>query len=208
MDDANYMRRAITLASRTSPDILGMKVGALVVRDGEIVGEGSREFASRVYGHHDTPKPVAEPVLHAERVALYRAGGLARGSMLYVTLEPCIGIDSDSTMTHCTQLIAESGIVRVAVGMLDPNPRIQGRGLELLGRLGVEAYLVEGFDDMIQPLINVDPRREWRLAQKDWRRTVTSSGKSARAEAAALRKMRDAILSGEMMDEIEGDYHA
>lgn len=119
-DDARYMRRALELAARgwgqTAPNPM---VGAVVARAGAIVGEG---FHAR-YG--------AE---HAEPVALAAAGDRARGATLYVTLEPCT---HEGKRPACAPLVIGSGVARVVVAALDPNP-IAGGGVQLLRDAGIE----------------------------------------------------------------------
>jgi diaminohydroxyphosphoribosylaminopyrimidine deaminase / 5-amino-6-(5-phosphoribosylamino)uracil reductase len=95
-------------------------VGAVVVRDGSVVSEG---WHSRAGGDH------------AEIVALNEAGGAARGATLYVTLEPC---NHFGRTPPCVEAILRSGISRVVVGQLDPNPKMQGRSVGLLRDAGVE----------------------------------------------------------------------
>jgi diaminohydroxyphosphoribosylaminopyrimidine deaminase/5-amino-6-(5-phosphoribosylamino)uracil reductase len=118
--------RALELAERgrgtTHPNPV---VGAVVVRDGEVVGEGWHERKG-------------EP--HAEVVALAAAGDKARGATLYVTLEPC---RSFGTTPPCTQAVLEAGVARVVAGALDPNPAAGG-GLEELRAAGVEVELADG----------------------------------------------------------------
>ena len=101
----NYMRRAVTLAhwalGSTSPN---PAVGAVVVKDGEIVGEGF------------TQPPGGD---HAEVVALKQAGSLANGSTLYVTLEPC---NHAGRTPPCTDAIIAGGISAVHMAVRDPNP--------------------------------------------------------------------------------------
>src|SRR5438132_14346198 len=111
MEHEAYMRRALTLAERgrglTSPNPV---VGAVVVRDGRVVGEGWHEGPG-------TP--------HAEAAALRAAGPEARGVTLYVTLEPC---DHQGMTPPCTRMIASAGVVTVVAAMTDPNPVVDGRG--------------------------------------------------------------------------------
>lgn len=95
-------------------------VGAVVVRRGHIVGEG----------YHRRP---GEP--HAEALALRRAGPHARGSTLYVTLEPCCHLDKRTP--PCVPSIAASGVTRVVIAVRDPNPKVRGRGLAALRRAGL-----------------------------------------------------------------------
>ena len=120
------LERALELAERgrgtTHPNPV---VGAVVVLDGEVVGEGWHE---RKGGPH------------AEVVALEAAGEAARGATMYVTLEPC---RSWGATPPCVQAVLEAGIVRVVAGGLDPNPKAGG-GLEELREAGVEVELAEG----------------------------------------------------------------
>lgn len=100
-------------------------VGAVVVRDGEVVGEGWHE---RKGGPH------------AEVVALQAAGERARGATLYVTLEPC---RSSGETPPCTAAVLESGVGKVVAAALDPNPTAGG-GLEELGTAGLDVDLADG----------------------------------------------------------------
>jgi len=115
-----FMKHALALAGRgagkTSPNPM---VGAVVVRNGRIVGEG---YHSRAGGPH------------AEILALRRAGARARGATLYVTLEPCCHY---GRTPPCTDAILASGVRRVVAGMKDPNPRVQGGGFRILKRAGL-----------------------------------------------------------------------
>jgi pyrimidine deaminase RibD-like protein len=118
-----YMMAAIAEARRSS---LGVKAGAVVVKDGQIVGRGFRQV------------PTAEEIVHAEHSALRDAGEAARGATLYCTLEPCSGGTSNpSAAESCAELIAGSGIECVVVGVLDGDPKIRGRGVQRLVEDGV-----------------------------------------------------------------------
>lgn len=122
MDDFHLkiMKRALALArrgiGRTSPN---PAVGCVIVRDGEIVGEGWHRKAG-------TP--------HAEVHALSRAGELARGADVYVTLEPC---SHHGRTPPCAEALINAGVARVFAGMTDPNPLVSGRGLALLRAAGI-----------------------------------------------------------------------
>jgi diaminohydroxyphosphoribosylaminopyrimidine deaminase / 5-amino-6-(5-phosphoribosylamino)uracil reductase len=122
--EARYMRRALRLAARgagrASPNPM---VGAVVVRNGRVVGEGYHRYDLRD---------------HAEVVALRRAGEAARGSDLFVTLEPCA---HTGRTPPCSPLIAESGVRRAFVAVEDPNPQVSGAGIEYLRRRGVEVLV-------------------------------------------------------------------
>jgi diaminohydroxyphosphoribosylaminopyrimidine deaminase/5-amino-6-(5-phosphoribosylamino)uracil reductase len=105
-------------------------VGAVVVRDGEIVGEGVTEQGGR----------------HGEVVALDAAGELAREATLYVSMEPCAHW---GTTPPCTERVLAAGISRVVAGSLDPNPVAAG-GLEVLREAGVDVELVDSFEARAQ----------------------------------------------------------
>lgn len=119
--DKQFIERAIELAEkgrgRTSPNPL---VGAILVKDGNVVGEGYHE-------------KVAGP--HAEINALNSAGDGARGATLYVTLEPC---PIYGRTPPCTEAITAAGVSRVVAGLIDPNPKVSGRGLEQLKKAGIK----------------------------------------------------------------------
>jgi diaminohydroxyphosphoribosylaminopyrimidine deaminase/5-amino-6-(5-phosphoribosylamino)uracil reductase len=100
-------------------------VGAVVVRDGEVVGEGWYEF---------------DGVRHAEAIALERAGDAARGATLYVTLEPC---SHHGRTPPCAAAVVAAGVARVVVGARDPNPVVDGRGLDRLRAAGIEVELLD-----------------------------------------------------------------
>lgn len=99
------------------------KVGAVIVRDAEIIAEGYHA----VYGGP-----------HAEARALQSAGELAEGSTLYCTLEPCSFTAPDKHNEPCTNKIIRAGVGRVVIGQLDPNRRVRGRGVAQLRRAGIE----------------------------------------------------------------------
>lgn len=117
----SYMEKAIALAreglGRTAPN---PPVGAVVVRDGVVVGKGF---------HPEAGQP------HAEVFALRDAGDLACGADLYVTLEPCC---HHGRTGPCTDEIIAAGVSRVFVGTQDPNPKVAGRGLKQLRSAGIE----------------------------------------------------------------------
>ena len=121
------LERALELAERgrgtTHPNPV---VGAVLVRDGETVGEGWHE---RKGGPH------------AEVVALEAAGERAHGATLYVTMEPCA---HHGTTAPCTEAVLRAGVAKVVAGSLDPNPEAGG-GLELLRESGVEVELADSF---------------------------------------------------------------
>jgi diaminohydroxyphosphoribosylaminopyrimidine deaminase / 5-amino-6-(5-phosphoribosylamino)uracil reductase len=121
------IERALELAERgrgtTHPNPV---VGAVLLRDGEIVGEGWHE---RKGGPH------------AEVVALDDAGDRARGATLYVTMEPCA---HHGTTAPCTEAVLRAGVTKVVAGSLDPNPEARG-GLDVLRAAGVDVELLDSF---------------------------------------------------------------
>lgn len=126
MTDFDYMRRAIRLAARgegwVNPNPM---VGAVIVRDGRIIGEGYHARCGQ---------------LHAERNAIAALTEPAEGATLYVTLEPCCHYGKTPP---CTEAILEQKIAKVVIGSRDPNPRVAGKGAEILRKAGVE--VVEDF---------------------------------------------------------------
>lgn len=120
-DDERFMRQALALAERarglTSPNPL---VGAVVVVDGRVVGEGFHGGAGRA---------------HAEIEALAAAADRARGSTLYVTMEPCV---HEGRTPPCAPAVIAAGVRRVVVSATDPNPLVDGRGLTALRAAGLE----------------------------------------------------------------------
>jgi len=125
--DEQLLEQALDLAERgrglTRPNPV---VGALVVQDGRIVGEGWHEHAGGP---------------HAEIVALAQAGERARGATVVVTLEPCC---FTGLTGPCCEAIVEAGVERVVVGAIDPNPRVAGNGLERLREAGLQVDVAEG----------------------------------------------------------------
>jgi len=126
------LERALELAERgrgtTHPNPV---VGAVVVRDGDVVGEGWHE---RKGGPH------------AEVVALASAGERAQGGTLYVTMEPCA---HHGTTPPCTEAVLAAGISKLVAGSLDPNPEAHG-GLEVLRSAGVSVELADSFAARVQ----------------------------------------------------------
>ncbi|MCH5211909.1 MAG: bifunctional diaminohydroxyphosphoribosylaminopyrimidine deaminase/5-amino-6-(5-phosphoribosylamino)uracil reductase RibD [Oscillospiraceae bacterium] len=118
--EEKYMRRAIELAKKgigfVNPNPL---VGAVIVKDGRIIGEGYHER----YG-----------TLHAERNAIANLCESAEGADIYVTLEPCC---HHGKQPPCTEAVLEAGIKNVYVGSYDPNPLVSGKGFEFLRENGI-----------------------------------------------------------------------
>ncbi|MDP6935454.1 MAG: bifunctional diaminohydroxyphosphoribosylaminopyrimidine deaminase/5-amino-6-(5-phosphoribosylamino)uracil reductase RibD, partial [Myxococcota bacterium] len=120
MSDSLWMQRAIDLASqgrgRTAPNPM---VGAVVVREGRCLGSG---------WHRAAGQP------HAEADALSRIDGEARGATMYVNLEPCC---HHGRTPPCTDGIIAAGIERLVVGMVDPDERVRGGGIQKLQEAGI-----------------------------------------------------------------------
>lgn len=123
----NYMELALQLAEKgrgyTRPNPM---VGAVIVKDGKIVGQG---------WHQQAGCP------HAEIYAIAQAGESARGATLYVTLEPCAHYGRTGP---CTQAIINAGITKVVVAMVDPNPLVAGKGIKTLAQAGIQVEVVKG----------------------------------------------------------------
>jgi diaminohydroxyphosphoribosylaminopyrimidine deaminase / 5-amino-6-(5-phosphoribosylamino)uracil reductase len=193
MSDETFMRRALALAERgrglTSPNPM---VGAVVVRDEEIVGEGFHARAG---------------ALHAEVEALAAAGARARGATLYVTLEPC---NHHGRTPPCTPAVLASGVARVVAAIADPNPFVTGGGAAALraGGVPVETGLLAE-EATAQNRVFVTAMRE-RRPHVTLKAGMTADGKiadvhgaarwitgeAARAEAHRQRRDSDAIVVG------------
>ena len=193
-DARTWMRRALDLARRgwgqTAPNPM---VGAVVVRDGEMVGEG---------WHPRWGEP------HAEVLALRAAGERARGATLYVTLEPC---SHTGKTPPCTEAILAAGVARVVVAARDPNPLARG-GVERLraGGVAVDTGLEEEqARELNAPFFHAfetDGARPWIVlklavsldgAMADARRTRGwITGPESRREVHRLRAGADAVAVG------------
>ena len=186
----SHFERALELAERgrgkTGDHPL---VGAVVVQGDEVVGEGWYEY---------------DGVRHAETIALEQAGDAARGATLYVTLEPC---SHHGRTPPCADAVIDAGIARVVVGARDPNPVVDGRGLERLRAAGVE---VELLDDLAARRQN-EAWRVWKSLGRpfvtykaavtlDGRVTVPGrrwlSGEESRRRVHELRAASDAVAVG------------
>lgn len=192
-DDEPYMRLALDMAGQrlgtTSPN---PTVGAVLVRQGEVVGQG-------------VTQPVGGP--HAEVGAIREAGEKAAGAVLYVTLEPCA---HHGRTPPCVDRVLSSGIARVVCAMIDPDTRVSGRGVERLRQAGVEvtvgvlerearrlnAYYVKhrttGLPFVVLKLAqSLDGRIATASGDSKW-----ITGEAARRRAHGLRSRVDAVLVG------------
>jgi diaminohydroxyphosphoribosylaminopyrimidine deaminase / 5-amino-6-(5-phosphoribosylamino)uracil reductase len=189
-----YLEEALDLAAqglgRVSPN---PAVGAVIVRDDAVVGRGFHTWAG---------------VKHAEVLALEEAGELARGSTVYLTLEPC---SHQGRTPPCVDAIVAAGIKKVVAAMQDPNPRVQGSGFRLLKNAGIEVeidsrytaratQLNEAFTHFMRtgrPLVvlkaavTLDGKIGAPDDNEGW---ITSE--TARAHVQTLRHLSDAILTG------------
>lgn len=192
-DDERYMRQALRLArrgsGRTSPN---PPVGAVVVRNGEIVGRGFHRRAGAAHG---------------EDAALQDAGARARGATLYVTLEPCA---HHGRRPPCVDAVLAAGVREVVVGTRDPNPKVRGGGIERLRRAGLRVrcgILQPECDEMIaafrKHVTSGVPFVTLKLAATLDGRIATATGESRWITGAAsrrfvhrLRNEHDAVLVG------------
>ncbi|HRD48999.1 MAG TPA: bifunctional diaminohydroxyphosphoribosylaminopyrimidine deaminase/5-amino-6-(5-phosphoribosylamino)uracil reductase RibD [Candidatus Contendobacter sp.] len=191
--DYRFMARALTLARRglygTDPN---PRVGCVLVREGEIIGEGWHQRAG-------------EP--HAEVNALNAAGALAHGATVYVTLEPCC---HHGRTPPCTDALLKAGISRLVAAMPDPNPQVAGRGLAILRDAGVtvDCGLLEAEAQALNPgfiqrMTTNRPFVRIKLAMSLDGRTALASGESqwltgeaARQDVQQLRARSSAIMTG------------
>ena len=191
MNDEDAMRRALDAGARGRPSP-NPHVGAVVVKDGVVLGEG---FHARAGDDH------------AEVVALRAAGARAAGGALYVTLEPC---NHTGRTPPCTDAILASKVAKVVVGCRDPNPHVTGGGIEKLSQAGVEVivgvlesdarsliapwskFVTKGLPFVTLKLaLSLDGRIATRTGTSKW---VT--GPEARARVHLLRAQHDAIAVG------------
>ena len=191
--DQQYMQLALDLAAsakgKTNPNPL---VGAVLVKDGVIVGSGLHRKAG-------------EP--HAEVHAFNMAGEHAKGATLYVTLEPC---SHYGKTPPCAKLVKESEVARVVVAMQDPNPEVAGRGINLLREAGIDVEvgilekearqlnerfihnMVTGRPFVISKFaMTLDGKIATHTGHSQW-----ITGEAARADVHELRDEVDAILVG------------
>jgi len=193
-DDARFMAAALALGrrnlGRTAPN---PSVGALIVRDGRVVGAG-------------VTAPSGRP--HGETLALAEAGALARGATVYVTLEPC---SHHGATPPCAEALVAAGVARVICALEDPNPLVAGRGIARLRAGGVEVLLGVGAAaarrDHLGHILRVTegrPMLTLKLArtadsfasgdEHDARLAIT--GETANRRVQSLRAAHDAIMIG------------
>ena len=187
------MARALELARRaqfqSSPNPM---VGAILIRQGVVVGEGYHARAGAP---------------HAEVAALEKAGDLARGATLWVTLEPCC---TQGRTGPCTQRLLDAGVSEVRVATLDPNPEINGKGVAQLRAAGIAVRVGEHEEEarsLIQEfavwITTGKPLVTLKFAMSLDGKVATAGGESqwisseeARARAHQLRLEHDAVMVG------------
>ncbi len=192
-DDHRWMARALQMAEQglytTDPN---PRVGCVIVKDGELIGEGAHLKAG-------------EP--HAEVHALRMAGEQARGATAYVTLEPC---SHHGKTPPCAEALVKAGVGRVVAAMQDPNPLVAGRGLRRLQDVGIETAhgLMEAQARALNPgfISRMERNRPYtrlKLASSLDGRTAMQSGESqwitgsaARSDVQRLRARSSAGLAG------------
>ncbi|MDP3014000.1 MAG: bifunctional diaminohydroxyphosphoribosylaminopyrimidine deaminase/5-amino-6-(5-phosphoribosylamino)uracil reductase RibD, partial [Candidatus Subteraquimicrobiales bacterium] len=193
MDHEYFMRRAIKLAEKgrgtTSPNPL---VGAVIVKNGRIIGEGYHLRAGEA---------------HAEINALNSTKENARGATLYVTLEPCC---FHGKTPPCTEAVIRAKIAKVVVGLIDPNPRVCGKGIKKLKEAKVEvisgilssevkrqneAYIKRVTTGKPFVLMKVGMTLNGKIAEERGRETVITC-EEARKFVHKLRSEFDAVMVG------------
>lgn len=191
--DRRFMAKCLQLAARakgsTSPNPV---VGSILVRDGEVLEKAFHRRAGQA---------------HAEAQVLERAGDVARGATLYANIEPC---SHHGHTPPCADAIVSAGVTRVVAAIVDPDPRVDGRGFEKLAQAGVEvrvgvlarramrlndAYLT--FKRLGRPMflgkaaLSVDARMATRHRDSQW-----ITGEAARRHSHRLRAVSDAVIVG------------
>jgi diaminohydroxyphosphoribosylaminopyrimidine deaminase / 5-amino-6-(5-phosphoribosylamino)uracil reductase len=193
MTEAEYMHKAIVLAKRglgtTSPNPM---VGAVVVKGGKIVGEGY---------HHKAGEA------HAEIIALEKAGPRARGGLLVLNLEPCC---HTGKTPPCVNTIIKAGLKKVVIAMQDPNPLVNGKGIAMLRKAGIDVkvglleqearLLNEAFVTFVEKkrpfflvkgAVSLDGKIATRIGESKW-----ISNEESREYVNQLRAVMDGIMIG------------
>jgi diaminohydroxyphosphoribosylaminopyrimidine deaminase/5-amino-6-(5-phosphoribosylamino)uracil reductase len=200
-----FMEHALELARKgiglASPNPM---VGCILVREGQIVGEGFHRYEKRD---------------HAEIVALKSAGEKARGSTMYVTLEPC---NHTGRTSPCTEAIIAAGVQQVVAAMEDPNPVNSGRGFDRLRAAGIEVFTGAGEEEArslneafacwirtkepfvtLKSALTLDgqlalPPERSKFRKRPSKKKVTNwvTSEESRAEVHRMRHAADAVLTG------------
>jgi diaminohydroxyphosphoribosylaminopyrimidine deaminase / 5-amino-6-(5-phosphoribosylamino)uracil reductase len=196
MTDSDFIQFTLELAAQgkglVSPNPL---VGSVVVKDGALVGRGFHRYAE---------------FKHAEVWALEEAGAQAQGATVYVNLEPCSHQDVGKRTPPCVQALINARVKRVVAAMVDPNPRVNGRGFEQLRAAGIEVevgvlneaafrlnekfikFVTTGLPFVhLKTACSLDGRIATHTGESKW-----ITGPLTRATSQALRHEYDAILVG------------
>ena len=192
-DWPSHMQRSIELAATVFNTTPNPRVGCVIVKDGEIVGEGWHSAAGQK---------------HAEIVALERAGELANSSTAFVSLEPCA---HTGRTPPCTKALISAGIGQVVIASVDPDERVSGRGIAALESANIEVFQLKDFDEKARAInpgffkrheLGV-PFVRLKLAMSIDGRTALSNGESkwitseeARRDVQKLRAKSCAIVTG------------
>ncbi len=193
-DDERFFHAALALGRRnlgaTSPN---PAVGALVVKEGIVVGRG---FTA----------PGGRP--HAEPQALAQAGEFSRGATLYVTLEPCA---HHGRTPPCAEAIVAAGVARVVAGLKDPDPRVAGRGFALLRSAGIEVeanvladlcrrahrgHILRVTEQRPMVTLKIAQTADGQAAGGEHDKRLAITGLAANLRTHVLRAMHDAIMVG------------
>jgi len=193
LNDHRYMGQALQLAARgvytTHPN---PRVGCVIVKDNEIIGEGWHRRAGEA---------------HAEVNALVQAGDKARDATVYVTLEPCC---HQGRTPPCTAMLINAGVRRVVTAMLDPNPVVAGKGIEQLRATGIEVEIgvCQVQAEALNPghIMRMNAQRPYlrcKLAMTLDGRTATAAGESkwittteSRRDVQRYRARSAAVMTG------------
>ena len=159
MDDKYYLERCVDLAKSIKDKGLDILVASIIVYEDRIISKGFKRFSNG-------------KIVHAEVDAIKKSEEMCEGAVLYTTLEPCIYIPHleerglikrkgiDHKIVHsikyssCTDYIINSGIIKLVVGIVDPNPWINGESLRILSNRGIEVKVI---DDFREEIISLNP---------------------------------------------------
>ena len=160
MDDKYYLERCVDLAKSIKDKGLDILVASIIVYEDRIISKGFKIFSNG-------------KIVHAEVDAIKKSEEICDGATLYTTLEPCIYIPHieekgliikrrriDHKRVHstkyssCTDYIINSGIIKLVVGIVDPNPWINGESLRILSNRGIEVKVI---DDFREEIISLNP---------------------------------------------------
>ena len=188
-----HMKQALALAEKVSSASPNPRVGCVLANGSEIVGTGWQ---------------IGPGELHAERMALLNAGDKAKGSTLFVTLEPCCHVGRTGS---CVEALRGAGVSRVIIPVIDPNPLVAGKGVQELVNAGIEVIRLIDFESQARG-INLGffkryesdrPFVRVKLAMSIDGRTALSNGESkwitgaeARQDVQSMRRQSDAVVTG------------